>query len=215
MNVGDIRRRANNMLGDDAMVVFEALDMVDMINDAIVDICRKTGVITAIMALPTTASKEMYDVPTDAIEIKRITYKGTRLIRTTWQELDMIDPSRQPATGNPGTLGEPTKFYVDGNFFGLYPIPSVSTAPGLQIWYTQIPALVVNDTDIPGIPIAVHEDIVTRVIARGHELVEDYQAAQSKAAEYNQSITLTQQQLMDSTEETYPYIRDTEGPWSV
>jgi hypothetical protein len=208
MNVGDIKRRASNLLGDDAMLVFETADLLDMINDAQMDICRKTGFLTGTDNFDGVKGTEKYDLQASCIEVKRVTWQGSRLIRTTWQELDMIDPARNT------TQGTPTKFYVDGDQIGLYPVPSTTTTLAVSVQYSRCPIALSSDTQTPELPLAFHEDIVTRVVARGHEQVEDFQASQAKATEYNQSITLTQQQLMDGTEETYSYIRDTEGPYT-
>jgi hypothetical protein len=207
VNVADIKRRVTNVLGDDAKLIFEDADLLDMINDAQVDLCRKTGMLSSNLASDAVANKANYDLPLTAIEVKRVTFKGTRLIKTTWQELDMIDPGRD------NTTGTPTHFYVDGTDVYLYPTPSTLFAAALNIFYTRIPTVLVNDTDSLEVPVAYHEDIVTRVIARGHEQVEDFQAAQVKVTEYNQAITLAQEQMMDSTEDSYSYIRDTEGPY--
>lgn len=213
MNVGDMKRRISNSLGDDAKVVFEDVDMLDYINDAQMDICRKTGFLQGTKSMSVLKGQDYYDLPTDVIEVQRVTLNWTRLVRTTWQELDMLDPSRD--TGQ--SAGVPDHFWVNGNIIGVYPPPAKDylTPNGMWIYYSCTPTVLVNDNDIPELPLAFHEDIVLRVIAKGHEQVEDWQASQGKLSEYDKSITLTQAQLMDGSEETYPYIRDTEGPYSA
>ena len=207
MNVGEIKRRVSSALGDNAKLVFTDAALLDMINDAQMDLARKTACLGGVLFEDVNAGTESFDLPPLCIETKRVTYQGTKLNRTTWQELDMMDPGRD------NTTGVPTHYFIDGTDVHLYPIPSAFAAAALAIYYVAAPVPLTADTDILQIPIAFHEDIVVRCIARGHEQVEDYQASQMKSAEYTQSVTLTQQQLLDSSEESYPYIRDTE--WQV
>ena len=209
MNVGDIKRRVTNVLGDDAKIVFEDPDLIDMINDAQVDICRKTGLLSSEQLYSLSTVTTSWALPPDCIEILRVVMDGKKLYKTTWQEVDMLDPSKDSGA----TRGTPTCFYTIGNKIWFYPYTSQNTTNNIRLVYTCTPTILVNDTDTPDIPIAYHEDIVIRVIARGHELVEDFQAAAAKASEYNNAITLTQEQSRDVADESYPYVRDIESQY--
>jgi hypothetical protein len=209
MNVADIKRRVTNVLGDDAKIIFEDADLLDMINDAQIDICRKTGLTTSeqLYSLSTTTSS--WALPPDCIEVLRVVSNGTKLYKTTWQEVDMLDPTKDSGS----TRGNPTCFFVMGNKITFYPYTSTNTTNSIRVVYSCTPTILVSDSDVPDIPIAYHEDIVIRVIAKGHELVEDFQAAGVKAAEYDKAITLTQEQAQEVSDESYPYIRDIEGSY--
>lgn len=209
MNVADIKRRVTNILGDDAKIVFEDIDLVDMINDAQVDICRKTGLLVSEQLYSLSTTTPSWAIPADCIEILRAVMNGQKLYKTTWQEVDTLDPSKDSGT----TRGVPDRFYVMGNKITFYPYTSTNTTNNIRVVYSCTPTVLVNDTDTPDIPLAYHEDIVIRVVARGHELVEDYQAASSKSAEYDKAITLTQEQAQEVSDESYPHIRDTEGQY--
>ena len=208
MNVGDIKRRVTNVLGDDAKLVFEDVDLFDYINDAQVDICRKTGLLSTVATVNIVANTDNYPLAADCIEVLRVTYNNNKLYKTTWQEVDMIDPTRD--TG--GSNGVPDHFYVIGNTIYIYPRPVSALAGGLKITYSRTPVVLAADADTPEIPIAYHEDICLRVIAKGHEQVEDFQASGTKLAEYNSAVSLTQEQSQEGADETYPFIRDVEGP---
>lgn len=207
MNVADIKRRVSNQLGDDAKIVFEDVDLVDMINDAQVDICRKTGILVSEQLFSLSTITPSWPLPADCIEVLRVVRDGQKLYKTTWQEVDQTDPGKD--AGN--TRGVPDRFYTMGNKITFYPYPSSNSTNNIRVIYSCTPTILVNDTDIPDIPLAFHEDIVIRVCARGHELVEDFQASAAKASEYNNSIALTQSQAFAVSDESYSYIRDTEG----
>jgi hypothetical protein len=189
------------------MLVFEAADLIDYINDAQIDICRKTDMLQGALTQNVQAGVEIYTLPVDFIEVQRVTYNGTKLYKTTWQEIDMLDPGKDQLT----TEGVPDHYYRRGNTLYLYPIPATSVTNALKVYYSRTPVVLANDTDTPELPIAMHEDICIRVIARGHEQVEDFQASQVKANEYNSAIAMSIEQAQEGSDESYPMIRDIEG----
>ena len=204
MNVADIKRRVTNILGDDAKLIFEDADLVDFMNDAQVDICRKTDILRGTSVINVIGGTEFYPLPIDFIEIQRATYNGNKLYKTTWQEIDLFDPGKDSSQ----TSGVPDHYHREGNQIYLYPIPSSSSTGGLKVYYSRTPTALVGDTDVPEIPLSMHEDIVIRMVARGHEQVEDFQASQVKSTEYNNAIALSQEQSQEGTDEYYPVIRD-------
>jgi hypothetical protein len=136
---------------------------------------------------------------------------GNKLRKTTWQEIDLFDPNKDVA----GPAGVPDYYHREGNQIYLYPIPSASATGGLKVYYSRCPAPVAVDADTPEIPLSMHEDLVLRVIAKGHEQVEDFVASQNKLAEYDKAVTLSQEQAQEGTDEVYPSVRDTEiAIWS-
>lgn len=206
MNVADIKRRVTNALGDDAKLIFEDPDLIDMINDAQVDICRKTGFLTNDTSISLLKGTQGYPLPDDCIEVLRATYQNNKLYKTTWQEVDMLDPGKDTQT----TLGVPDHYYIIGNTIYFYPPPSAGSILSVHVLYTRTPTALANDTDNPELPLAFHEDIVIRCVARGHEQVEDFQASAAKASEYNTAISLTIEQARNANDESYPYVRDIE-----
>jgi len=198
-----------NALGDDAKLVFEDPDLIDYINDAQVDICRKTDILHGSSTISTLSGVEAYQLPADFIEVQRVTYSGNKLYKTTWQEVDMLDPGKDAGP----TSGVPDHYYRWGNMLYLYPIPSSGSTTALKIYYSRTPVPVASDSDTPEIPMAMHEDIVIRVIARGHEQVEDFQASAAKSSEYNTAVSMTIEQAMEGNDESYPLIKDTEGQY--
>jgi hypothetical protein len=211
MNVADIKRRATNILGDDAKLVFEDPDLLDFINDAQIDLCRKTDILRGTATVNVVANTESYPLPVDFIEVQRVTYNGSKLRKTTWQEIDLFDPNKDVAGG----AGVPAYYHREGILIYLYPIPSASATGALKIYYSRTPTVLAIDADVPEIPLSMHEDLVLRVIAKGHEQVEDFQASVSKMTEYDKAVTLSQEQAQEGTDEVYPSVRDTEiAIWS-
>ena len=136
MNVADIKRRVTNTLGDDAKVVFEDADLLDYINDAQLDICRKTGMLPDFLFISPIGGQESYVLPANCIEALRVTYKGSKLYKTTWQEVDMIDSSKDTGQSN----GVPSHFYVIGNTIYFYPCPLSTETSTIKLTFSTVPS---------------------------------------------------------------------------
>lgn len=204
MNLGDIKRRVQNSVGDEAGVYIEGVDLADYANDGQMDIARKTEILQTSALISTIANTDLYALPADLIRIVRVTYLNSDIRSTTLAEISQLDIDKD-VTVNSGT---PSLWYQAGNKLGLYPTPSAAVANVLKVFYVKSPALLALDADVPEIPLHMHEDIVRFCIWRAKEQDEDIFLLSSLAGEYEKRVTLSQEQAENMDGETYPSIRD-------
>jgi hypothetical protein len=204
LNLGDIKRRARNIVGDESGVFLEDADLLDYANDGLVDLARKTEFLKTSTTISVVANTAEYALPADFIVEKRATLSGTSLRHSTLELLDQLDVGKDVA----GNTDSPYFFYIWGNKVGLYPTPSTAVVNGLKIWYVQAPTLLAADGDVPGLPIHMHEDIVRYVVARCREQADDLQGAGAAMGDYENRITLSKDQASNPDATSYPSIRD-------
>jgi hypothetical protein len=204
MNAADLRRRILNNIGDDAGVMFETADVYDFCNDAQMDIVRKTEILRTSVQITTVAAQSEYSLPVDFIVEKRVTYQGIRMKKTTIEEIDDWLDSKDDAS----TAGNPTFYYIVGNKIGFYPTPVGAVNNAIRVTYVKSPTTLANDTDIPEIPVHMHEDIVRYVLSRAHEQSEQYDVAQAIMGDYDKRLGLSKDQAQNQAAATYPVIRD-------
>ncbi len=207
MNLGELKARVKTLLGDDSGVVIEEDDLTRWSNDGQLDIVRRTGCLEGFINLDVVAGTEAYDLPADFLKDRRVTLSGLKINRTSLEELDTISPDRDAL----GTTDTSTVFYIYGGQLYLYPIPVGSITDGLKLWYTYLPRYMVSDLDTPTIPVSMHEDIVTYCVSKGHEVNEDYGAAQSKMSEYSSRVVFSTEEYNDPRKDSYPAIRTLPG----
>lgn len=204
MNVGDIKRRVGNILGDDAGVYIEPVDIVDLANDGQIDIVRRTGILRTTAFISSIAGTAEYPLPADFILAKRATWMLTRLAKTTIEELDVLDVNKDVANNT----DTPQYYYISGNKLGLYATPVASVANAVKVTYVRTPVVLVGDADVPEIPVHMHEDIVRYCIMRAREQEEDYYLLQSSTADYEKRLGLSEDQANAGEASSYPAIRD-------
>lgn len=204
MNLGDIKRRVQNSVGDEAGVYIEGPDLVDYANDGQMDIARKTEILQTTALISTIINTDLYALPADLIRIVRVTYLNSDIRSTTLNEISQLDIDKDVA----GNTGIPSLWYQAGNKIGLYPTPSAAVANSVKVTYVKSPVALAADADIPEIPVHMHEDIVRFCIWRAKEQDEDIFLLSSLAGEYEKRVTLSQEQAENYDNQTYPSIRD-------
>lgn len=204
MLLSDIKRRVKNILGDDAGVYIEDVDIIDYANDGQMDIVRNTEILRTTGLISTVAGQAEYALPADFILAKRATYLLSKMSKTTVEEIDSMDLDKDTA----GDTGTPQWYYISGNKIGLYPTPVGVVANAIRVTYVKTPTALVNDADIPEIPVHMHEDIVRYVIMRAREQEEDYYLLQSTSSDYTKRLALSSDQANAGESSSYPSVRD-------
>lgn len=206
MTLLDMIRRVSNAMGDEAQVFIEKPDIIDYCNDGQMDICRNTEILRTSGLISTVNGTEDYPLPADCINVKRVTFNLSVLKELSIEEINVIDPDRDIA----GNTGPPSYYNISGNRIHLYPIPNISAANNIKIFYAKTPVALVNDGDIPEIPSHMHEDIVTYAIARSREQAEDFQTAVTKMGEYKERMSSSKEDAFGGFGDSYPAVRDIE-----
>ncbi len=103
------------------------------------------------VATPTTlvADQAEYSLPTDLMDVLRVSHNGKRLTRTSKFDLDFYVPQDWS-----DDKGSPFKYYVDldpnNKKIGIYPLPqSADTAYSLGIEYLKMPPALSSDSAVP------------------------------------------------------------------
>ena len=106
----------------------------------------------------TVASQQEYDFPTNAINIRRLTYDGKKLHQLTMEEAD----ARYTNTSGTYGTGTPIHYSIWNRVISLYPVPD--TALTLAI-YTHDNQQTVSNTATISLPAIFHPVIVEGVVA--------------------------------------------------
>jgi hypothetical protein len=206
MNLGNIKLAVQRQFGDESGAQITQSDITRWAHDAQVDIVRKTEVLQVHSETDVIKDDGSYDIPTDFIRIRRVTYNDKKLERIELEEVDALDKSRDKASSS-----TPLYYYMWGRQLWLYPKPSSAGQSNLDIYYLKMPTELVADQDVPEIPVHMHEDIVRYCLARAKELNEDDAKAQEVMMDYENRLTLSNDEANNPENDSYPAIRDIEG----
>ena len=207
MNLLQIISAVQRQFGDESGAQITTSDIIRWANDAQTDIVRKTEVLQIHAETDSVGNDGSYDLPSDFIRIRRVSYDGTKIDRIELEEIDDVRGSR----GRGNTSGDPVWYYVWGTRLWLYPAPDENGIGNLDIYYVKAPDELVNSADIPEIPSHMHEDIVRYCLGRAKELDEEDGKAQEVMGDYEARLNLTRDEANNPEINTYPSIRDIEG----
>jgi hypothetical protein len=203
MNLSEIVIRAQRQLGDESEVEITKDDIKRWANDSQLDIVRKTECLQEHSETSPVANDGTYPLPEDFIFLRRVTYKNELIYPTTLGEIDKLYPSRDTGTAT----GTPTMYFVWNNVLHLYPWPDASGSGTLDIYYVRAPVILINDEDIPEIPVYMHEDMVRYCIARGKELDEEDTKAAAVMQEYDERLAESKYEAQNPQSDSYPSVR--------
>lgn len=210
MNLGDMKRRVWNIVGDESGLFIEAAELVDYINDGYNDLARRTKLLRDVSSINVVSGTAEYALPAGFILEKRVTFRGSRIKKTTIEMIDQVDWDKDLTTNT----GIPVNYYIWGLKLGLYPTPNVTEASALKLYFTRLPLVaLVADGDIPELPLDMHEDIVRYAVARSREQAEDFEVAQSTMGDYSQRAAVSTEQAQNQTDTSYPAVRDIDAEW--
>ena len=144
-----------------------------------------------------------YPLPADLARIQDVVYPllSTRLRPVDIQNFDMAAVAQ--------VSGPPATYTLDqGNLF-LFPNPS--TADQLTVRYIQVPATLVNDTDVPQLTPNYLHLLVDYAVQRAFEGEDDYEAAQYFGGRYQKDLAAY---ATDVQWRTVDRPRQVEGTWN-
>lgn len=209
MNLGEIKTAVQRQFGDESGVQITEADITRWANDAQTDIVRKTEITNQHRETAVVSGDAGYELPANFMAMARVTYNNRVLPERELKDIDLSN-----TTSDAGGSGTPEAYYVWSNTLYLYPAPSTSGTGNLDIWYVSRPATLVNNADIPEIPVHMHEDIVRYCLSRAKELDEDYEASVLFRADYEDRILQARYEQTAQPVDTYPAVRalpDDEG----
>lgn len=148
-------RNQYNSIGDS---FFSDDEILNLIYQACLDMCREAKLIERVYTTSTVASQQEYDYPTSTIAIKRIQYDGKKLQPITFREDDAITGLNQSTI----STGTPQYYMIWNEVLYLRPIPS--TVGTLKIFSVNEPQVLVISSTLE-IPSQFHMDLVDYCVA--------------------------------------------------
>lgn len=206
MNLGEIITRVQRQFGDDSGAQITQADIIRWSNDAQVEIVRQTECLQIHAETDSIADDGSYDVPTDFIRLRRVTYEGIPLHRTNLEDLD-------GSTRGAIAEGTPTKYYLWGEKLFLHPVPTSSGSGVLDIYYLKRPDTLVASNDVPEIPVHLHEDIVRYCLARAKELDEEDGKAQEVMSDFSLRMMQAREEQFSNEQDSYTAVRALPGDY--
>lgn len=112
-------RQRYNAVGDD---FWSDAEIYALIYQACCEMVTEGFIIEQSYTTPSVASQQEYTFPTNALNIKRITYDGRKVVPFTFREDDVLTILNQATTAT----GVPTSYAIWNKIIYMRPIPSTS-----------------------------------------------------------------------------------------
>ena len=207
MNVDDVIRRVQRTFGDENESQIKILDLIDWVNAAQTDICRRTEVLQGTKLFDGVKGSNDYILPLDFIRAARVEYKGASIQQTTLDQLDLY------SSGDPvHTKGDSKPWwYIWGGVLHLYPDPDVDQTGVILLYYTRLAPLVQSGTDALGVPVHMHEDVINYCMMKARELNEDFDERNALQSVHTQRMAESAEIIFDPTSNAYVAVRP--DPW--
>src|ERR1700750_3164233 len=136
MMVSELVTAVQRQFGDDSGVQITRTDILRWINQAGIDIVRKTGCVQDHKQADAIATDGSYSLPDDFIAVRRVTFADVVLLPTT---LDVADQDWMSRDVVPTGTGTPQNYYIWNNIIYLYPAPASNQTGALDIFYIRTP----------------------------------------------------------------------------
>jgi len=200
-----VARRVRSSFGDKQGVQLKDEDIVDWINDGQRHIVMENeGLLEVTSTTGTTQGIQNIPVPADLMTLRGLRYKGTKLRGLKLIEFDeFIDKWDDPAVNQ----GTPVCYTEWAGQIMLFPIPSLTEANVVKIYYTRLP---VDVADLIGdaldLPLSYHQSLVNYVLQQAYEKDEDWEGHQRKGQQIESDVNQLRHREKDNAQDRYPTI---------
>jgi hypothetical protein len=208
LNLGELRGQVTFLFGDVGNVRLPPGEVDKWINNAQLDIARKTEILKTAQVVSLQADRQEYPLSFIFIRVERVINQSNDRVLDFVSQQGLDDLYRHKTH-----KGEPEYYFIWGereiNFF---PTPtSAQAGQQIKVFFIKEPPTLVNDSDVPEIPSYMHEELVRYALGKAKELDEDWEAAMALDKDYNnrlyQSIHDSHVQQADS----FPAVRALPG----
>lgn len=205
-----VRNDVIGILGDSGQVIMTDARLLPWINQAQMDIARKTDCIQATTSWNSVVAQGAYALPAAFLKADRVTYDNVPLLKTTIREIDTYNPARDTGTNT----GAPEYFYIYGGNLYLEPFPQAAGTNNIDMQYIKSPALLTAvGSDNLEIPDKFYDDVVRYVIMRAREYTEQFEVAGRMQQELDSRMQEVKFDVDNVNSDTYPSIRDYDTEW--
>lgn len=210
MIVSDILTSVKRQFGDESGVQVTDTDIIRWINDGQRHIVKvNEGLLEKVATSNSVAKQQQYALPVDCLILKSISYQATgdpSYFKLKGFSLNEFNEYIDGWDGNIYQPGTPTCFTIFAGNIDFFPIPDISVANGIKIYYTRKPVDVVLSSDTPDLPDLYHEPLVKFCLLRAYELDSDYYNINLKNTDFQQDLELLRGRLDWKQQEVYPSI---------
>ena len=175
---------------------FTDANLNDLINDAQDEFCLDTEYTKSSWTYTAVLNQKTYTLPSDLLNIERVSFDDLKIQETTLSELDKLDEDLDEDSDDDdkwvNQTGTPTNYvFVTENVIRLYPYPD-SDAAGktIEIYGIQIPADLSSDTDISDISSIFERTIADWVAWQVFDMDGETTQAVRYEKKYNKGVGL-------------------------
>lgn len=198
--VGDVQNAVKRQFGDESGVQIVDADVSTWINDAQDTIIDRNHILKAKSTISSVVGQANYSLAALPIhQIEALHYNGIRLPNMAFAQAE------EEIIGSPAQNGLPELWYEWAGTITLFPAPDSILA--IDIYYTARPTRVdTNPLTLLSLPDKYYQDIVRYVLQQAYELDEDWQASQTKAQQFTDSIGAMGEEERSAQNMTYDVI---------
>lgn len=161
-------RQRYNAVGDD---FWSDAELYDVMYQGCCEMAQEGLVIEQTYTTTSVASQQEYAYPTYAINIKRITYNGRKLVPITFREDDILTVLNQATTAT----GVPSSYAIWNKILYLRPIPSASSLT-IKV-FTNIEPATITATSTLEIPTYAQMGLVNLIVAEMSAKNKNYEGS--------------------------------------
>lgn len=214
MLVDEIVRAVKRQVGDETGSLIETEDVFRWINEAQIQICRKTGDTTTISpAIPVAVGDGRYSIPADFLKVLHLELDGRRLQFLAEAQLRTMYPTLETNAQQ----GVPKFFCIIDNGGTVQSELLLAPVPGstgnLILTYLKRPPLIRQTADLLTVPDQYHSTILTFCIGKARQMEGDDESWAAHTAQFKQEVTEDAHDARTKDEETYPFIRASDGDY--
>lgn len=197
----DVKRR----FGDESAVQLEDADILAWANDGQHQIVVENKVLRSTAVTTTVVDQSEYTFPGESIyAVTSIHYNGSPLSNLTFQEAQATiipgDPQREQS-------GTPVLWYNWDDQFVLWPKPN--EAGNLTVFFTRNPAPLTGAPDqVLDVSDKYYPALVNYVLQQAYEMDEDWQASQTKEAQFKTAMAEQREEDFLASDNTYPVVTE-------
>jgi len=196
--------RVRTIMGDKGEALFQSDEALLWIDSACGDISKRTLCLPTHSETDSVANDYSYELPADYAAIRKVTFDGVGLRKTTVDDMDMYYPDREVNI----ITGVPQYFWVQTSMLMLYPAASSNGSGNLDIYYARTSALLEDADSEIDLPVRFQRLVELYTLAKAKELAEDYTVAQAYWIDYEKQLIIASGDLEDQYMDSYPAVRE-------
>ena len=203
MNLGQFKDKVRRLLGDIDGILLTDDFLADWVYEGQLDLVKRTECLHATTTWTALVTTQGYALPSNFLYAKRVTLGGVVLKEANMADVDILTGAvDETGFTFPGAGG---MYYLWNS--KIYIAATTVTDPDLIMHYIKAPTeLSTDQTDID-IPRYMHDDLITYVVAKSRELLDEMDESRQADAKYNREVTESAATANWQNSSSYPSVR--------